>query len=303
MTNLFFNTAFISDDSSSLEQWANTCFAPVRILFHGRKVEVWNQHVIKEEFSAPSQQWMITATAILLLIPSILLGTIAKFLDEYLFRAAPIDYHSVQNFDQNPYSANPLAISHVQLEKMIKSIKEQMISKNIWENRAFIKEVSKFMEAAYEEVENIFIELTDRYGTDAKIIAQVMANQSSDDALEEDRVVYSYIYFYDSLTHIYHLARSNAHFKEHPQGRTEIVFSPLKDQDQDPYFNSDAPQYRWRMLYNDFCNKLDEIDGLRKALEKRDGRFVNWAQPDEKRVASYGYPDTRPTFIHYPLFN
>lgn len=307
LSNLFFNTAIISNQSSWLGSAANAFLSPSRYLFHGRTVEVWNQIVVQADHEPQPRNWVKTAAAILFLVPGILLGMVAKLLDYALFDSTRADCVAVETFDQNPCSLQEnisLNLSHARLDKMATSLKDRMTSKEVWTNPAFIAEVSSFMEAAYQEIEMFYEHLEERYDKDSSQIARAMAqDQLCDVDGKEDKTgqFYFYFYFYNSLTEIYHLARSCTYLENHAiqKGAKIVHFSSLTDEDQVPYFTPDTPQYHWRMLYNQFCNKLDEIDGLREKLTKEDARFINWSKPDDEIVNEYLFPHTRPTPIFF----
>lgn len=303
MKDLFFNTAIISNQSSHLGNLANLCFAPLRYLFHGRTVEVWNKIVIHEEESIRRGHWTKTAAAIMLLVPALLLGTMARLLDYALFQTTRANFAALEEFDQNPFPLDgeiSLDVSHARLDKMATAIKNQMHSQRVWKDPDFISQVTSFMEAAYQEMEMFFEEIEERCDGDSAKMAKAMAQQS----LHENDLnsMYFPFYFYSSLTEMYHFARSCAYLEDSPLGggRKRIQFPSLTDEDQAPYFISGTPQYHWRELYNNFCNKLKEIEGLWDQLKREDQRFINWAQPDEELVEEYGFPDTRPTVPVFP---
>lgn len=297
MTNLFLNTAIISNQSSQLGNLANICLAPFRYLFHGRTVEIWNKIVIHESDSV-QKHWTKTAAAIVLLVPGLLMGIMARFLDHFFFQTTRADFAVLEKFDQNPFPVEEgifLDVSHARLDKMATVIKDQMCSKSMWKNRDFISQVTSFMEAAYQEIEMFFEEIEERYEGDPARMARAMAQEGPND--KDPYSLYFPFYFYGSLTEMYHYARSCAYLEDSlfGGGRKKINFPSLIDEDQDPYFTSGTPQFHWRQLYNDFCDKLNEIDGLCDHLKKEDERFINWAQPDKGPVKEYGFPDTRPT--------
>ena len=126
---------------------------------------------------------------------------------------------------------------------MSDAIKNKMASKEAWSNPEFIEEVSVFMEAAYEEMELFYSQLEERQGGDRDKMAKAMIRQSLS-YLEDganDTTIYAFNYFYDSLTEMYHLARSYASI-----AGNAYHFSSLTDEDQEPFFDESTPQYRWR---------------------------------------------------------
>lgn len=263
-----------------MERAADQCFAPIRYLFGGRTVEMWDHTVIEDRQSFTEQEWKKTAVAIALLVPGLLFGMMAKLVAYLLYPSAWRKETVLLHFDHNPYSldgAISLEVSHARLEKMSDAIKNKMASKEAWSNPAFIEEVSTFMEAGFEEIELFYSQLEERHGGDRDKMADEIKNTS----------IYTFNYFYDSLTEMYHLARSYTTI-----AGNAYHFSSLTDEDQEPFFDESTPQYRWRELYNSFCQKLDDYD-LRARL--KNGRFVNWSIPDDCFVDEYGFPDTRPT--------
>jgi hypothetical protein len=69
----FFNVNIIYDSKPCLESFADKCLSPVRCLFNGRDVKK-----IDSELSYPDRSAGQIALAVLLFIPSIIFGTLAK---------------------------------------------------------------------------------------------------------------------------------------------------------------------------------------------------------------------------------
>ena len=293
MNNIFFNTEIISEQSSMLERAADRCLAPLRYLLGGRTVEMWDHTVIEDRQSFTEQGWKKTAAAIVLLIPGFLFGMMAKLVAYILYPSAWRKDTILLHFDQDPFpldGAISLEVSHARLVKKSDAIKNKMVSKETWSKPEFIEEVSAFMEAAFAEIELFYALLEERHGGDRDKMAKAMIRQSlsyPDDGEINDTTIYAFNYFYDSLTEMYHLARSYSSI-----AGNAYHFSSLTDEDQEPFFDENTPQYRWRELYNSFCQKLDDY-GLRTHL--KDSRFENWSVLDDCFVDDYGFPDTRPT--------
>lgn len=299
MLNLFFNTEILSDQSSLAEQLAHHCFAPIRYLYHGRTIEIWKQTVIEARQSYPEKDWKKTAAAVAFLVPGLLLGIMAKLL-VYLDPSAWRRDTAILTFDQDPHPLTgiiSLEVSHARLEKLAADIKNRMTDKKVWSDPMFVEQVSAFMEAAYDEMELYYSHLEKKAGGDRDKMAATMQG-AYDDEETADSADYTFTYFYDSLTEMYHLARSYASITASPdqRGRKVFHFSPLTAFEEEPFFEPGTFQYRWRELYNSFCQKLDEYD-LKDRLG--DGRFANWSQPDDCSVDFYGFPDTRPTPLYY----
>jgi hypothetical protein len=74
MASTFFNTNIIYDNKPCLETFADTCFRPVRCLFHGHDIREFQ----KRDLSYPDRSVGQVALAIVLFIPAIIFGTLAK---------------------------------------------------------------------------------------------------------------------------------------------------------------------------------------------------------------------------------
>jgi hypothetical protein len=312
MSNIVFNTAISSEDSPSFEHLANTCFTPVRYLFRGRTIEILDKKIVQERISFPQydKTWIKTASAVAFLVPGILLGLVAKFLS-YAFSSARSNFQITREFDLQPFTPPTLSDAEMQtsledsyrkLSPLYLAIIKKMGSKDIWKDDAFIKDVTVFMEESYKTMLIYFSQLSARHHGNPKKMAEVMIRQNFRSAEErkEDLTVYSYPYFYESLTDMYHIARSCPGLMPSPWEEGEQTFdfpSPLTEENQKPYFNPQNVQYRWRQLYNRFCQMLDDHQ-LRGYLNDRrsgDSRFVNWANPDVGYVEYFGFPGTKPS--------
>lgn len=167
---------------------------------------------------------------------------------------------------------------------MSKSIKDGMTSREVWSNTDFIEKVSQFFDAASDEIDLIYTLLETKYPNDPDAMATALIQQIE---RKDDENVYSFPYFYDSVTEMYHLARSCSYIES-----DYYQVPDLEDAEQAPYFDPSDQKFRWREIYNDFCNRFHELDQKSKV---RDGRFANWSVPDTAFVNRYGFPDTRPT--------
>lgn len=299
---LFLNTSIISNQASYLGNFANECLAPHRYLFHGRKVEFWN-HIIIQEDKPLNHHWIQTAIAIVLYVPGMLIGIVARIMDVHVFSSTRADFTVLEKFDQHPHSLVgniSLEVSHARLNKSAFAIKNRMTTKDIWKDPDFISKVDDFMEAAYQEMNLFFQELEDRYEKDPAKMAHAMAQGAA-----ENESMYLTFYFYSSLTDMYHLARSHAHLEHHGLSNNKRIVrhSALDDTDQLLYYTLTTPQFHWRQLYNDFCDKLHQTEGLFDHLAKEDERFINWAEPDLENFDQEKIPKNHPSLPFFAIID
>lgn len=304
MTQLFLNTSIISNNSSFLGYLANQCLAPHRCLFHGWEVEIWNHIIIREDKSLKNH-WTQSAFAILLYVPGILIGLAARILDVHLFSSTRADFAILEKFDQQPHclAGNiSLEVSHARLNKSAIAIKNRMTTKDIWKDSDFVSKVDEFMEAAHQEMNLFFKELEERYEKNPAKMAHAMAQEGPN---TDNGPLYLLFYFYSSLTEMYHLARSQAYLEHHASSKNKRIVrhSSLTETDRQPYFTLNTPQFHWRELYNDFCNKLHQTEGLLDHLAKEDKRFIDWAEPDLEDFDKSDIPENHPSSSFFAIID
>jgi hypothetical protein len=191
----------------------------------------------------------------------------------------------LREFDRSWFrNSDALEKSHQTLAKMSQEIKQKMYSDTIWDDPIFIQEISLFMELAYAEVELFYRELINAANGDTKKMVELMGHQQR----KKGEPNYCYYYFRNSLTEMYHLARCRVSFNQ--EGIPQISWLSLND--VVPYFQPGTPQFHWRELYNQFCQKLNDHQ-LRFALT--DERFSQWAQPDLNQLDDFNFPKVQPT--------
>ena len=276
MTNLFFNTEVSSENSSQAEILANLAFSPIRYLFQGRTVEIYEELVALDRQTYVEKNWKKTALAVICLVPGFLVGLVAKLVS-YWFTSARLNYKLTKAFYDEPF-VPPVLIkrislddSHTELEKKYDSIYKRMDSKEIWDDLDFIHEVDDFMREAFQEMLLVYDEFESHYGNDKDKMAEAMVRDF-------------YKYFHASLAKMYHLARGHAYFVEAEGDSKEEKweFPDLTIEDQKAYFNPQMAQWEWQKLYNTCCQMLDD-HGLRERL--KDTRTAKLFRPDLGFVA------------------
>jgi serine/threonine protein kinase len=85
------------------------CFVPIRYLFNGQKITIAQKNILEVEIEYPQGHWAKPAAAIIILIPSLLLGTLLKGLATISssvreYRQIATDYFA--NGDNNKVSPN-----------------------------------------------------------------------------------------------------------------------------------------------------------------------------------------------------
>ncbi|CUI17450.1 hypothetical protein PNK_1844 [Candidatus Protochlamydia naegleriophila] len=180
-----------------------------------------------------------------------------------------------------------LDFSHKRLEREWHALEPLLRSERGWDNPILITKFSALMEQAREEIDLIFHqvdELTEDHPEKAATMARMLADQGT-------TYNFCYKYFRCSLTQFYHLARGRVHIQNNRYRLPQTVTEEAKAS----FYTPGTPQYRWREIYNQFCAKLDHYQ-MKEAMRRKDGRFVNWAEPDLVPTAPFlPFPDTTPT--------
>lgn len=323
------NLAVSSAQSNFFVDRANQCLAPVRYLFRGREVTVLNENELMEQqsFSYPLPRYRESrrdykkiALAIALLIPGLICGIVLKLI-AFCAKSTHQDLATTRKLLQpfvppkfNETSSKDLEAFERTLFNEYRDLKEQVFErgKEIWKDDAFIQKFSVCIENSYIQMLLYYEQLKERHHNDpdkmttAMVLRFIQANsrcnltaEQAQALHEKDPTNYCSMYFHGSITDMYHFARSCSYFenskeveKGQPAQRMKLN-SKLSREDQAPYFTTGTPQYRWRMLYNDFCQMIDR-HGLREHLGRKDQRFLHWSVPDLGFVEYYSAPDTTP---------
>ncbi|MBS0656587.1 MAG: hypothetical protein JSR46_12480 [Verrucomicrobia bacterium] len=223
-----------------------------------------------------------------------------------------------------------LSESHQELARLFNAAISNFKEKKDWSNPEYIQQVDVAMEHAFKETMFMLSEAVRRAENDPKRATELLIKQRGD---TEDNL-YAYKFFRGSIVRLYHEARANhvtfetESFKKMIEylkvnSPTMVDFAkqnewwfrtdhdsyvygndlPLEPEDQEPYFNPQKPQYRWRMLYNHVREKINEY-GLKEHLKRSDTRFLNWSKRDlaavtkeagRDQVFFNSTPDTTPT--------
>lgn len=221
---------------------------------------------------------------------------------------------SITSIPEISLENDSLQSSHEKLGKMARFIKTQLTSpkkfnevgakwglhvenaatqcQDKWKRPYFIEEVSYFMENAALEVEIFFNQLQKEGKNDPETMADLMTDQKR----KKGDPDYCFSYFYESLTDMYHIARNCRAYVEFNKSLRAIAPDPIVDEYQNLFFTERTPQYRWRTLYNNFCDKIDDLK-LRDALDKKDKRFTGWAIADNTKIENgmFGSKSGKPT--------
>jgi hypothetical protein len=201
----------------------------------------------------------------------------------------------------------PLDISFADCCKVIYERRDVCLAQikrdeGIWQSPEFIDHFSKLMEDGYRYMQIYFREVSEKCEGDVRKMAIEMTTYPQCRSVPSQDYLHTFFLF----SRLYHYARGCATQLDRDQWAEIYCIDPhepmpltaketLTDQDQEPYFNSTKPQYRWRELYNAFCDLVDQ-NGLRSQLKKRgDMRFIRWSTPDLGKVDHYGSPDTLPS--------
>ncbi|MFI5344707.1 MAG: hypothetical protein ACHQUC_10880, partial [Chlamydiales bacterium] len=303
---------------------------PVRYLYRGREVTVLNESELmeKQSFAYPLPRYKESrrdykkiALAIVLLVPGLICGIVLKLIAfcaqsthkdlatarKLLQPFVPPEFKKSDSIDLETFGRD----SRIQYKGLKDQVKK--IGKEIWKDAEFIQEFSVCMENGYKEMILYYQQLKERHHNDpdkmttAMVLRFIQAaprcNLTAEQAEalnKEDPTNYCSKYFFDSITDMYHLARGCCYCEDakvvekgkQPESVKRYT-QQLSHEDQAPYFTTGTPQYRWRMLYNDFCEMIDR-HGLREHLGYKDQRFLHWSVPDTNFVEFYSSPDTTP---------
>lgn len=293
---------------SYLRNLENYALKPVRYLFDGRTIEILNDEIVKDSPSFDKKSYLGIAFAIAVLIPGLILGVLAKALNIFDKQYAK-DKDLTKNFFAKkvdlPTTPENQTFAEYYLDFCHRSAVMNQVQEDevIWKDKQFIDEFSQLMEDGYRCMKLYFQELYQKHGSDVHSMMKDMIVQPQNrDVAGQD---YSYTFFV--FTTLYHQARGCAVRLDRQKwkdvmGICDDEMMPLQpkasltEEDQEPYFNPTKPQYRWRQLYNAFCDFLDK-NGLRSQLEgvEGDDRFSKWSRPDLNKVSCYDYPGPQPT--------
>lgn len=164
----------------------------------------------------------------------------------------------------------------------------------LWETEEMIQLADNFMEIMVQEIQIFMKELREEGDGDMAEIARLLENQRM------APVNGKYCWKFFNMTQMYHMIRSMQYWCPHPatdgfyplsaiqhfEGGKRVIDTELEN----PFFTEGTKQYKWRQYYNYFCNQFSDI-----FPHMTDGRFQNWAQPDERKGVFIGTPDTMPT--------
>lgn len=175
---------------------------------------------------------------------------------------------------------------HQRLQERWMNLMSSLRNKESWKDPAFIKQFSALMEKANEEINLIFHqvdELTEGVSNKAERMARILASQGEYN--------FCYKYFRYSVTQFYHLARNYTFINRNRY----VCPNEISDTEKTVFFTPGTPQYRWREIYLNFCQKLDQYE-MKEEMRRIDQRFVHWAEPDlDWRQPFPAFPDTTPT--------
>ncbi|MBS0616107.1 MAG: hypothetical protein JSR58_06110 [Verrucomicrobia bacterium] len=296
---------------SRLSSAAETFLQPYRYLFNGKSYEILDGQIIQEELSFPEKNYMRTAAAVVAFIPTFFAGVLLRFV-ENLFNINPESRALLEQFYARkvefPQAPNDRELNDFYDEvaglynNVFRRIEQ---TPDIWNNEQIINDFSQAMEKGYQFMDLYFKKLAQECEKNPNEMKRRMIEQSQNFPPDkQNQQEYARIFFMFPL--YYKMARGWSYKYYTPgiflnaEAARNYVVDPSKleircarelTQEQNrPYFNPTKPQYRWRELYNAFCDKLDAY-GLREA---RDTRFDNYSRHDTKKVTSV-WLDTTPT--------
>ncbi|MBP7073805.1 MAG: hypothetical protein KBA81_00265 [Rhabdochlamydiaceae bacterium] len=96
-------------------------------------------------------------------------------------------------------------------------------------------------------------------------------------------------------SYIYHHARRPALLEKDNLGHVLLKYCPPSDHYVSQFYQEGTPQFQWRLLYNDYCNRTRMYVNLDVLKKQYEWRLPNWVQPDIDAETFMPFPGTLPT--------
>ena len=303
----------IANDTSFTFRLAQVALAPYRYLFDGKTIVIDQVQAQKEVIHVhpnfPEKSMFKTALAVMALVPGLIVGVLLRFAS-ILLGGDRESIALVEQFYQRKIELPqaPEGATLAQYRQEIAPFNDEVMGRigedpAIWQDPQFVRDFTTALENAYRFTEVYFRQLGQECENNPRQMVDRMIFQPQQGLGDRQDFCHTFFYF----PTLYQRARGHAALisstlrEQYGIGEEERM--PLKanprltEEQQRPFFDPRTPQYRWRMMQNAFCDKLDQLN-LRPLLEADrggDGRFSNWARHDRKMVTNYSIPDTTPT--------
>ena len=279
----FITLKAVYENKPILERVADTCFTSVRY-FYGREITIINADKVTLDEQTPQTSSMLTAAMhVLLVVPGVIFGSLARFFALFSERASQhyriACQHSSMVYPLPRFNFEGFSLdeSHKELEERWEVLKTEITTKYDWHTQENIAEFDELITRAYKEGVYIFSEFWRRSCQRSRIMSQNLAKRAS--CPEK--------LFYAGLIDMYREIRGHKLEDRHSLGDQEEyvieTYPHLGSQQQDCFFTPQDMQYKWRMMYNDICHKVDEYN-VRAGIKKINPLFLRWMQPDKALV-------------------
>ncbi len=96
-------------------------------------------------------------------------------------------------------------------------------------------------------------------------------------------------------SYIYHHARKSALVEKDDHGQVLLKSCPPSDHYVSQFYQEGTPQFQWRLLYNDYCDRARMYVNFDVLYKLYEWRLPNWIQPDIDAGTFKPFPDGLPT--------
>jgi hypothetical protein len=278
----FFNTHITNSDEhrsdlKNLNELANICFTPIRHFFGGRHVHVIDNKVVAEfpfpiPTRAPQKDYRKTALMVALFIPGLIVGTVARVITLLSAGVRLACMHVTKPYiwlkpDQTTRETVQQRLAKTETLFLELQGHLQQVE-NVWSKEFFLGKLDTFFNYSFQTIEHLLAHAEGETENPVEL-ANLLRSVNVDS--------YGHSLWFNSFVRMYHAARSHLtidadwHFTTNDGARFGSI-------EQTPYFTPHTREYRWREMFNKFCQRLETL-GIHQQLNK-DLRFKPWVQPD-----------------------
>lgn len=198
--------------------------------------------------------------------------------------------------DKSKYHSDLLEKSLIHLYRMRTKILAKMNHKDIWKDQEFKSQFSAYLNESYKVTEILFEELK-------RVSAKYPLKKNNQQELMTELLVHQwkkekdplFIYAFFEFAYYYNLARLGA-YKEDGKDKYPV----LSETDQNPYFDENAVEFRWRAMFNSFHKNFISL-GIADLVKEKDERVFYYAAfEDNQKLKFTGHaPFGIPTLLVY----
>jgi hypothetical protein len=271
----FFNTQVcLSGERSRLNGIANLCFTPVRHCFGGRFVDVMGERVHLEYAlplqtrQSPEKNYIKTAIMVALLIPGLILGTVARLIS---LRSADVRAACTYTPVTQPHTwLKPEQTDLETLKQRQAETKKQfwdLIGKlktvnDVWGNPDFLSQLNTFFDTSFETMDHLLANAERETKSPDKLAVLLMRNVGP----TSGNFNYVHSFLFDGFIEMYHIARQQlvvtAIDVRKIGFRMAGEFGLINQRD---YFSPLTAKNSHREKFNQICQRLDTL-GIHQKL-------------------------------------